>query len=1005
MSVTFVTAFHPVRSGLETYLEKFEKIVSTGVPILLFLDQSCPLPKSYENVRVIYTTLDKDWIPEDVTLPSNRSPTKDTKEYLLLMLNKLKYLDEASRLCDTPYLAWIDFGISHIIRTDSTFKKLSLLLSFSEPLKTILVPGCWNPPGPSVDLWSSVYWRFCGGFLLGPRDLFPAAYHRQTELVVSNLPRITWEVNYWTMMESFFTWYAADHDDSMILNFPYTPCIQRLTRDPYYLAGSRKVAVGGPIEQYVMSLLQPNMIAVFPKTDMVVESSEFARMRASSWEDPAIQDIGRVLGSVKQMQGMRPIVCVDTSRKITSPNVLLLPSDDTSFLEGVSLPHELPSWESRKPVAVWRGASSGCEHPSLRKRTSDILRSNAGVDFRFVRGGWPQNDVQIDPDLFGDSMTIQQQLEYKYIFSIEGNGAASNIEWAFASGAVPIVISTMGVDFWFKHKLQDGVNCILVESDNLNTLPERLAWLQENDEEARKIAERAVVFSKTELSPEAQRAYLRSQIEERIPYACDWCEYSNPKGEHHTFLTEIAKSYRNQTFLDIGTHIGASAYALSREPTNRVISFDLVHKRVLPKIPNVQYSLDNLMTPEGRAKWESTILSSAVILLDIDPHEGTQEYEFYEWLRDRDYKGILICDDIWWFEGMRRNFWYKIPYEHKIDVTDQGHVSGTGIVRFHPTPRWPANPPISNWTVVTGYFDLTRMPDASPSIKGRPFEHYLQHSASTLMLDQNMIIFCEPHTIEAIRARRPRNLDAKTRYIVMKFEDFPMCKYREDLNQIRKSRPSADDRNTVSYYLLCMARYAMLKQAIASNPFGSTHFLWLNICIERMGIRNVRELSRVFQVQREKFSTCYIDYQPKENYLEQVMRWGRCSMCSGFFTGNAKYMKEFCDRIEEKFVDCVSAGYGHADEQLYSLVYFDAPGIFDVYYGDYTEMITNYEWVKERASEPLRLLITHSYNAGDFNTCRPACEKLWESYVRGYAHLTSEEVAYLTLLRKKLAEI
>lgn len=1004
MSVTFITAFHPVRSGLETYIEKFDKIASTGAPILLFLDEACEFPREYTNVRVVKTTLNTDWVPENLILPANRSQTKDTKEYLVLMLQKLAYMSRASAICDTPYLAWIDFGISHIIRVDSTFQKLKLLSKFAHPLKTILVPGCWGPPSSFADLWDSVYWRFCGGFFLGPRFIFPAAYQRQMDLVSENLPRITWEVNYWTMMESFFTWYPGNHDDSMILNLPYSPSVQRLTGEDYYLAGGRKVAVGGPIEQYVMSILQPNMIAVFPKTDMLVESSEFARMRSTSWKDPAIHDISQVLGSVRQIPGMRPIICVDATRNIRSPNVLLLPSTDESFVRGISVSHPLPDWNSRKNVAVWRGASSGCEHPSIRLQTANVLFNAPGVDFKFTRGSWPQNDAHVPDNYFGDHLSLEEQLSYKYILSIDGNGSCSNIEWVFASGSVPIIVSVTGVDFWFKHKLQDGVNCILVDSDNLHTLPDRVAWLQENDNKARVIAEAALEFSKTELSPASQRKYLREQIEQRIPYAADWCEYDNPKGEHHTFLTKIAKSYQNQTFIDIGTHIGASAYALSREPSNNVFSFDIVHKCTLPILHNVEYSLDNLMTLEGRLKWKDTILSSAVIFLDIDPHEGTQEYEFYEWLRDNDYKGVLICDDIWHFEGMRKNFWYKIPSNYKIDKTDEGHISGTGIVRFHPSDRWPENPDVSNWTVVTGYFDLTRMPDASPSIKGRPFEHYLQHSTSTLMLDQNMIIFCEPHTVDAIRSRRPNNLDAKTKYVVMNFEEFPMCKYRDQLNTIRKDRPSADDRNTVSYYLLCMARYAMLKQAIESNPFGSTHFLWLNICIERMGVRNVRELSRVFEVQRDKFSTCYIDYQPKENYLENVMRWGKCSMCSGFFTGNAKYMQEFCNRIEEKFMECVNLGYGHADEQLFSLVYFDAPEIFDVYYGDYTEMITNYEWVKERSSEPLRFLITNSYNAGDFKTCAPACEKLWESYTRGYARLSPEEVSYLSFLRKELTK-
>jgi len=716
MSVTFVTAFHPVRSGIDTYIERFEKIALLGIPIILFLDTECVLPKEYSNVKVIRSTLGMDWIPENVDLPRQRSETKDSREYMILMLHKMKYMNEALSHCNTPYLAWIDFGISHIIHNPAvTYQKLIDLQSFSEPLTTILSPGCWGQNSKFVK--DSVYWRFCGGFFFGPRSVFPTAYQRQTDLVKQHLPALTWEVNYWALMEDLFTWYLADHNDSIIVNFPY-------------------------------------------------------------------------------------------------------------------------------------------------------------------------------------------------------------------------------------------------EAD-----------------------------------------------ESKIPQIYGWNEFDGRTGEHHPLLTKISKEHKNSIIVDIGTHLGASAYSLSREPSNRIYSFDILHKRPLPRIPNVSYHLDNLMSPEGREKWRDILLQSSLILLDIDPHNGVLEYEFYEWLRDNNYRGFMMCDGIWYFENMRKNFWYKIPYEHKIDVTDQGHtLAGTGIIRFVPSERWPANPDISDWTVVTGYFDLTRMPDVSPAIRSRPFEHYLQHSTSTLMLDQNMVIFCEPHTYEYIHAKRPESLRSRTKYIVMNFEDFPMCQYRELLNENRRKIPDIDERNTVSYYLLCMARYTMLKKAIETNPFGSTHFLWLNICIERMGIRNVREIPRVFQIHRDKFSTCYIDYQPRENYLENVMRWGTCSMCSGFFTGNAHYMKEFCDRVEEEFVECAKLGYGHADEQLFSLVYFDKPDIFEVYYGDYTEMITNYEWIHERASEPLRLLIQHSYEAKDFATCRTACEKLWDSCMRGYSRLSADEIRHLSALRKEVTK-
>ena len=304
-----------------------------------------------------------------------------------------------------------------------------------------------------------------------------------------------------------------------------------------------------------------------------------------------------------------------------------------------------------------------------------------------------------------------------------------------------------------------------------------------------------------------------------------------------------------------------------------------------------------------------------------------------------------------------------------------------------------------SWTIVTGIFDLTSLPDAVDVILERDIAHFLRHSTATLSLDQPMVIFCERKTLDAIKQRRPTHLHDKTKFIAMEFSEFPLYKYKERIVENRKKHPEIDhNRCNPSYYLLCMARYAMLKKVIQENPFGSTHFAWLNICIERMGPSNVRFLPDVFADFRDKVSTCFIDYvsykltQDPKTYYE----YGRCSLCSGFFTGRGDYMKRFCDLVEQKFLHYLELGYGHADEQLFAPVFYENREIFEVYYGDYSEMITNYHWVRERAHEPLRLLIQRSYDNEDYTVCVGGCKVLWESYKKGYAKLTDEEVVRLT---------
>lgn len=214
--LTYVTAFYPIRPG--DYIEEFKKLVSTGVPILVFSESDIG---QYPNVTQIRAPLELSWVSKNTILPTNRNHEKDTPEFMCLMLMKLWCMKEALKYTDSPYLAWIDFRVFHVVRnTERVQDKLkSLTRADLSRLTKIASPGCWQPI-PRFDILDSICWRFCGGFLIGPRDAFGPAYKRQTEIVKKFLPHLTWEVNYWSLMEEHFDWYWADHNDSLILNVP-----------------------------------------------------------------------------------------------------------------------------------------------------------------------------------------------------------------------------------------------------------------------------------------------------------------------------------------------------------------------------------------------------------------------------------------------------------------------------------------------------------------------------------------------------------------------------------------------------------------------------------------------------------------------------------------------------------------------------------------------------------------------------------------------------------------
>ena len=169
-------------------------------------------------------------------------------------------------------------------------------------------------------------------------------------------------------------------------------------------------------------------------------------------------------------------------------------------------------------------------------------------------------------------------------------------------------------------------------------------------------------------------------FDQYLHYDASTCFFNMaPGSEHYKLIGFIAAQFKNKTLIDCGTFIGLSAMALSVEPSNKVITYDIRDCLVMPgltpkSLPNVEFKIQSCFDDMN------TILESPFIVLDIDPHDGEKERLFIEKLMELKYKGLVFCDDIFLNEPMKQ-FWNWVPLT-KIDVTKYGHFSGTGIIIF-----------------------------------------------------------------------------------------------------------------------------------------------------------------------------------------------------------------------------------------------------------------------------------------------------------------------------------
>lgn len=149
-------------------------------------------------------------------------------------------------------------------------------------------------------------------------------------------------------------------------------------------------------------------------------------------------------------------------------------------------------------------------------------------------------------------------------------------------------------------------------------------------------------------------------------------------GEHYRLLTYLSNKFNNISIIDAGTYQGYSALALSQNTNNKIKSYDItpVSYEFLTKMGNVE-----IITKDVNTEDDSVILNCPLILLDVDPHDGLQEKVFIDKLINMNYSGYVLCDDIHLNSSMQ-SWWDSITLP-KYDLTEIGHMHGTGLVCFN----------------------------------------------------------------------------------------------------------------------------------------------------------------------------------------------------------------------------------------------------------------------------------------------------------------------------------
>jgi hypothetical protein len=135
-------------------------------------------------------------------------------------------------------------------------------------------------------------------------------------------------------------------------------------------------------------------------------------------------------------------------------------------------------YADKKDMLVWRGA---CHQPHRRFFIENCF-SHPRCDV-----GDTRKDAGLGKQSF---MSIQDQLKYKFILSIEGNEVASNLKWIMASNSLCFMVKPKFETWFMEGTLSPGVHYVELKED-YSDLDEKITFYLENKDDATAIIKNA----------------------------------------------------------------------------------------------------------------------------------------------------------------------------------------------------------------------------------------------------------------------------------------------------------------------------------------------------------------------------------------------------------------------------------------------------------------------------------------------------------------------------------
>jgi len=149
-------------------------------------------------------------------------------------------------------------------------------------------------------------------------------------------------------------------------------------------------------------------------------------------------------------------------------------------------------YKQKKDMIVWRGATTG--RKKITATRYDFV-SKYFDESQIMNVGFSKitHNIESYSDLVKGRMTLEEQLQYKFLVSLQGNDVASGLKWMLYSNSVVMMAKPTICSWAMEDQLEPFVHYLPLE-DDFSNLEEIYQWAISNEDACIAIANNATKF-------------------------------------------------------------------------------------------------------------------------------------------------------------------------------------------------------------------------------------------------------------------------------------------------------------------------------------------------------------------------------------------------------------------------------------------------------------------------------------------------------------------------------